>query len=347
MIKKLLLYSAIIFFIACGSSHNVVRTTKSNSTPSKVVVRTAVKPIVKPPIKQNPKPVAKKTTPVSKPVEHKTETIKKPIQENVAKVEEPKLQTSITKENPPAELGQYDPQIEILEATTRVKVTTAMVLSYIEKYKNIAKEDMQQYGIPASIILGQGILESGAGTGPLSTKANNHFGIKCHIEWTGPSVRYNDDVENECFRKYKDPSESYRDHSLFLITRAHYSSLFKLEKTNYKAWAKGLKDAGYATDAAYPTKLIAIIERYHLQKFDSEVLSSDYVVSTNSIGIKNNNVQIRNDTPSSGSTQLHQVTKGDTLYSISRKYNVTIQDLKQKNNISNNTLSVGQSIIIN
>ncbi len=343
MIKKLVLCVAVVFFVACGSSHNVVRTSKSTSTPTKTVVRTIRKPVVK----QAPRPIAKKIVPVSKPIEAKVVQIKNPTEIAVVKTVEINPQVRVVKEEPTTELGQYDPQIEILEATTRVKVTTAMVLSYIEKYKNIAKVDMQQYGIPASIILGQGILESGAGTGPLSTKANNHFGIKCHIEWTGPSVRYNDDTENECFRKYKDPSESYRDHSLFLITRAHYSTLFKLDKTDYKSWAKGLKNAGYATDPAYPTKLIAIIERYHLEKYDYEVLGNDYVTSNNSIEVKDTIEPLKDETISSSTNQSHQVAKGDTLYSISRKYNVTIQDLKKKNNISNDTLSVGQSLLIN
>jgi flagellum-specific peptidoglycan hydrolase FlgJ len=342
MIKKLILFIAVVVFVACGSSHNVVRTSKSTSAPTKTVVRTVKKTVAK----QAPKPIAKKTTPTPKPkpIETKPAQVSKPAETSVVKVEETKPQNPVIKEEQPAEYSQFDPQIEILEATTRVKVTTAMVLSYIEKYKNIAKEDMQQYGIPASIILGQGILESGAGTGPLSTQANNHFGIKCHIEWTGPSVRYNDDVENECFRKYKDPGESYRDHSLFLITRAHYSSLFQLDKTDYKSWAKGLKNAGYATDPAYPTKLIAIIERYHLQKYDYEVLGNDYVASNNAVEVKSNN-ELPKD--SSVTSQSHQVAKGDTLYSISRKYNVTIQDLKKRNNISNDTLSVGQNLIIN
>jgi flagellum-specific peptidoglycan hydrolase FlgJ len=343
MIKKLVLFMAIAFFIACGSSHNVVRTSKSTSAPTKTVVRTIKKPVVK----QSPKPIVKKTAPATKPVETKVIQVNKPTEIAVIKTEQSNTQIPITKEEPTTELGQFDPQIEILEATTRVKVTTAMVLSYIEKYKSIAKEDMQQFGIPASIILGQGILESGAGTGPLSTKANNHFGIKCHVEWTGPSVRYNDDVENECFRKYKDPSESYRDHSLFLITRAHYSSLFQLEKTDYKSWAKGLKNAGYATDPAYPTKLIAIIERYHLQKYDYEVLGNDYVASNSALPVKNTIEPSKAESNPSSTNQSHLVAKGDTLYSISRKYNVTIQDLKKRNSISNDTLSVGQSLIIN
>ncbi len=341
MIKKLVLYITVVFFIACGTNHNVVRTSKSTNAPIKTVVRSD-SPAVNRTVKQTPKQITKKAVSVSKPIEHKPEPIKKPSQTAVVKVDDFKIQSSIVKEENP----MLDSQIETLEATTSVKVTTAMVLSYIEKYKNIAKEDMLQYGIPASIILGQGILESGAGTGPLSIQANNHFGIKCHNEWTGPSVRYNDDVENECFRKYKDPKESYRDHSLFLVTRAHYSSLFKLNKNDYISWAKGLKNAGYATDSAYPTKLIAIIERYHLQNVDSEVLGKDFISSNNTVNVKKDSILLKDDFNLSSAAQLHQVSKGDTLYSISRKYNVTIQDLKKKNNISNDSLLIGQNLII-
>ena len=228
---------------------------------------------------------------------------------------------------------------EILEATTRVKVTTALVLEYIEKYKKIAKEDMIQYGIPASITLGQGILESGAGTGPLSEQANNHFGIKCHKEWNGPSVKYDDDEAQECFRKYTNPEESYRDHSVFLATRKYYIPLFKLDKSDYKAWAKGLKDAGYATDKAYATKLIALIERYQLQQFDAEVLGINY------IPLKNDIVQQSNKSSGLNSEQ-YQVVKGDTLYSFSKRYNLTIEDLKKKNNISETSISIGQTLQI-
>ena len=220
---------------------------------------------------------------------------------------------------------------EILEATTRVKVTTEIVLAYISQYKEIAKNNMKQFGIPSSICLGQGILESGAGTGPLSSLANNHFGIKCHQDWTGASVKYDDDTAQECFRKYEQASESYNDHALFLKGRKWYNPLFKLDKGDYKSWAKGLKAAGYATDPKYPEKLIAIIERYHLDQFDAEVLGNDYVVK--SIESKSN-------------FKEYQVSQGDTLYSISKKFNVSIDDLKKKNNISDNALSIGQSLIV-
>ena len=220
---------------------------------------------------------------------------------------------------------------EILEATTRVKVTTEIVLAYISKYKDIAKSNMKQFGIPSSICLGQGILESGAGTGPLSSLANNHFGIKCHKDWTGASVKYDDDSAQECFRKYNQASESYNDHALFLKGRKWYEPLFKLDKGDYKSWAKGLKAAGYATDPKYPEKLIAIIERYHLDQYDAEVLGNDYVVK--SVETKSN-------------FKEYQVSQGDTLYSISKKFNVSIDDLKKKNNISDNALSIGQNLIV-
>ncbi len=224
---------------------------------------------------------------------------------------------------------------EILEAVTPVKVTTAIVLEYIDTYKATAKNNMKDYNIPASIILAQGILESGAGTGPLSRIANNHFGIKCHAEWDGPSVKYDDDAKDECFRKYSKSSESYKDHSLFLTTRAWYLPLFDLDKDDYKGWAKGLKKAGYATDPKYPEKLISIIERYQLNQYDAEVLGKNYTPT------KPAQAQI-----SSNSADLYEVTKGDTLYSISRKFNISIDDLKRKNNLSSNDLSIGQNLKI-
>lgn len=149
-----------------------------------------------------------------------------------------------------------------------------LILAYIEQFKDVAKANMREFGIPCSIILAQGILESSAGTGILSRDANNHFGIKCHKGWKGPSVRHDDDAPQECFRKYQHPLESYKDHSLFLKERSWYASLFELKKDDYKAWAKGLKSAGYATDRRYDKKLISIIERYNLDKLDAEVLEN-------------------------------------------------------------------------
>ena len=255
-------------------------------------------------------------------------TVKKPVTK-------PTENTAAT----PNQQQQNNPTTEILEATTKVKVTTALVLEYIEKYKKIAQDDMVQFGIPASITLGQGILESGAGTGPLSQQANNHFGIKCHKEWTGLSVKYDDDEAQECFRKYANPEESYRDHSIFLSTRKYYIPLIKLEKNDYIGWAKGLKDAGYATDKAYPTKLISLIERYQLQQYDAEVLGIEYKPLEKNVFPKLESVVTQN-------SNQHTVIKGDTLYSISKRYSISVDDLKKKNNIIDNAISIGQSLQI-
>jgi len=139
---------------------------------------------------------------------------------------------------------------------------------YIKKYAPAATKNMRFFKIPASITLAQGILESGYGEGTLAKKANNHFGIKCHKEWKGKSITHDDDEKGECFRSYKNPLRSYRDHSLFLVDRDRYSSLFTLNRKDYKGWALGLKAAGYATDPKYADKLISLIERFNLIRFD-------------------------------------------------------------------------------
>lgn len=143
---------------------------------------------------------------------------------------------------------------------------------YIERYKNIAMREMKEHGIPASITLAQGILESGDGQSTLARKSNNHFGIKCHQDWKGGRVYHDDDKKGECFRKYKNPEESFVDHSLFLVNRSRYASLFELRKADYKGWAKGLQKAGYATSKTYASTLIKIIEANNLQQFDKKVL---------------------------------------------------------------------------
>lgn len=140
--------------------------------------------------------------------------------------------------------------------------------SYIEKYSSLAVEEMYRTGVPASITLAQGLLESGNGQSRLAVKGNNHFGIKCHNTWTGAKVYHDDDRKGECFRKYDSPEESFRDHSDFLRYRDRYKFLFDLELTDYRSWAYGLKTAGYATDPKYPEKLIRLIEEYELYEYD-------------------------------------------------------------------------------
>lgn len=221
---------------------------------------------------------------------------------------------------------------EVLVATSKVKATTEDVKKYIEDFKEIAKSNMRQHGIPASIIMAQGILESGAGFGRLCTEANNHFGIKCHTDWTGETVTHDDDAVGECFRKYIHPSESYRDHALFLTKRKRYESLFKLDKGDYYAWANGLKQAGYATDTLYPTKLVGIIERYELYKLDNEVLGRNYVPKP-----KAEIITLDGE---------YTVQKGDTLYSLSRKFNISVDELKKINNMVDTAISIGQKLKI-
>ena len=139
---------------------------------------------------------------------------------------------------------------------------------YIKKYAPSATKNMRFFKIPASITLAQGILESGYGEGTLAKNANNHFGIKCHNDWKGKTITHDDDEKDECFRSYKNPLRSYRDHSLFLVNRDRYSTLFNLKSKDYKGWALGLKAAGYATDLKYADKLISLIERFNLTRFD-------------------------------------------------------------------------------
>ena len=202
---------------------------------------------------------------------------------------------------------------------------------YIKTYSSVAKSEMNKYGIPASITLAQGLLESGLGIGYLAKNANNHFGIKCHKNWKGGRIYYDDDEKGECFRVYLNPLESYYDHSIFLKDRNRYSFLFDLKSNDYIGWAKGLKKAGYATDPKYSTKLINLIERYNLSRFDK---SNFKRASSNKYEEKKYRLII------------HQVEKGDTLFSISRKYNVDIKDLIDQNNITNKTIYIGQNISI-
>lgn len=144
-------------------------------------------------------------------------------------------------------------------------------LDYIDKYSDIAIKEMKRTGVPASIKLAQGILESNAGQSVLATKGNNHFGIKCHNDWKGKTMKMDDNAPKECFRVYPNAEASFRDHSDFLRSRDRYKSLFELKQTDYKGWARGLKKAGYATDPGYADKLITLIEDYELYRFDKGV----------------------------------------------------------------------------
>lgn len=272
----------------------------------------------------------KQTSSSSRPVVRKSPT--------TVATRKPKTTKPVTRQSDTTKKTSGETQT--LEAVTRVKVTNDMIYAYIDRYKGIAQSNMSQYGIPASIILAQGILESGAGTGPLSSSANNHFGIKCHKDWTGESVRHDDDSEQECFRKYQDPSESYRDHALFLTGRSRYASLFELDKDDYKGWARGLKAAGYATDPKYPDKLIGLIERFELDKQDALVLGKDYVAPTRQTPVAETSQAVADN------SDYYVVTKGDTLYSISKRFNLTVDELRRLNDLADNAISIGQNLKI-
>ena len=234
-------------------------------------------------------------------------------------------------------------ETEIIVSTSKTVTSNDIVSLYIYQYKDAAMGNMRNYGIPASIILAQGILESGAGRGDLAMNANNHFGIKCHEGWTGETVQHDDDSPKECFRKYDNPSESFKDHALFLTGRSRYAKLFGFSKDDYKAWAKGLRSAGYATDPKYPDKLISYIERYHLDQYDNQVLDVNYVSNEKQM-VEELKVEYKNLVINSMASYV--VEKGDTLYSISKKFELRVEDLKQKNNLSDNTLSIGQRLTV-
>lgn len=202
--------------------------------------------------------------------------------------------------------------------------------TYIEKYAATALRQMIAYGIPASITLAQGILESRSGLSELSIKSNNHFGIKCH-NWEGAFVRYDDDALQECFRKYKNPKDSYKDHSLFLKKRKRYAFLFNYKLNDYKRWAKGLKKAGYATDKKYPQKLIELIKNYRLFIYDKIALRP----------AKTTKKALSKNKPTK---KYHIVKQGETLYSIAKKYKMTVQELKKLNKFSSNDIAIEQKI---
>ena len=212
-----------------------------------------------------------------------------------------------------------------------VKFPIASTQEYIETFAEIAQYEMRAFGIPASITLAQGILESGSGRGELTKKTNNHFGIKCHTGWQGKFDFHDDDERGECFRKYNHPMYSFRDHSIFLSARSRYRFLFNFRRDDYRKWAYGLKKAGYATDKKYPQKLIALIEKFKLADFDEQVMRGGLDV-------------VRK--PKKYKVFTHIVKKGDTLYGISKKYGIPVDEIKRLNGIQSNNLNIGQIINI-
>ena len=192
---------------------------------------------------------------------------------------------------------------------------------YISRYAGMAVEQMKQYGIPASITLAQGLLESDAGRSSLATKCNNHFGIKCHSGWTGRKIYHDDDARQECFRCYSNADESFRDHSLFLVNGSRYKSLFKLGPTDYKGWARGLKAAGYATSPTYADKLIELIERYGLDSYDS------------GSGVRLKPGQLPHQPLLVNGQRCVRLREGETLKDIAREYGMQLSLLRRFNEV--------------
>lgn len=220
---------------------------------------------------------------------------------------------------------------------------------YIEAYKDIAIEEMNTFSIPASITLAQGILESASGNSTLARKAHNHFGIKCHKGWNGKTFHMDDDAENECFRKYNKPFDSFKDHSIFLSSRDRYAFLFDLDITDYKAWAEGLKKAGYATNPKYPQLLIKLIEDYRLYEYDKFYSPANYAYHENKTTkiTKPEGDDFKPITLSTGNRQVYEnngikfiyARRNDTFYSIAQDFNIytwqvfKYNDLKKKDKV--------------
>jgi hypothetical protein len=212
---------------------------------------------------------------------------------------------------------------------------TKLRQAYIEKYKEVAIEEMMLFGIPASITLAQGILESGDGESKLAKEANNHFGIKCHLDWDGPKIYHDDDEKGECFRKYKHAEESYRDHSVFLRDRSRYADLFKLDRTDYKSWAHGLKKAGYATNPNYPKLLIKIIEENNLHQYDLRSNKTQMVLGEHMVFTHENDIK------------YVEVGKEDSWESLSAELEISVDRLLKYNEVSyDRPLSEGDIVFI-
>ncbi|MFN2395932.1 MAG: glucosaminidase domain-containing protein [Bacteroidales bacterium] len=233
---------------------------------------------------------------------------------------------------------------------------------YIERFKDIAMEEMRTNGIPASIKLAQGILESGFGNSDLAVIGNNHFGIKCH-GWAGRTFFKDDDARDECFRAYDNPDESYRDHSEFLTGRERYADLFKLDMTDYKGWAKGLRKAGYATNSKYPDMIIGIIERNSLYEFDQLVIATlngktpagiNSRPAVQTAGWNTSGDQLNRQDPDQ-EREIHEnnrvnyiyARQGDTAESIAEEFGMWPREIYRYNDMeSSGGLKVGQMVYL-
>jgi len=242
------------------------------------------------------------------------------------------------------------------------------IIKYIEQYAALAVKEMERTGVPAAIKIAQGIHETNAGKSDLVLQSNNHFGIKCKSSWTGDKVYHNDDAEGECFRKYESAKASYLDHSDYLKSQPRYAFLFEYDANDYAAWAWGLKKAGYATNPIYAQTLIKYIEAYQLNELnkfaenkDKEDLKNFFEKIRNKPlqAVANNSKLIEPEeldkTPKTVKEKAgkrikvkktHEVKRGDSLYSLSKKYGTTVEAIKKLNHLKNEGLQVGQKIKI-
>lgn len=218
---------------------------------------------------------------------------------------------------------------------------------YIEKYKEDAIKEMHHSGVPASITLAQGILESGDGNSPLALYANNHFGIKCHTSWKGETFIMDDDEKNECFRKYNSAYESFKDHSEFLTSRSRYDGLFELKITDYEGWAKGLKESGYATNPKYADLLIGLIEKHELNKYDnygkvpSKTIEKNKSSSQLAANYNKRVVKLHNK------IKYTVVNKGDDAASIAKDFDMNFRQVLKYNDLNkNDKLSEGEVVYL-
>lgn len=231
------------------------------------------------------------------------------------------------------------------------------VNAYINRYKNLAMEEMVRTGVPAAITLAQGILESNAGLGDLTIQSNNHFGIKCKTDWDGAAVYHDDDRKNECFRRYNSAEDSYRDHSDFLKTRPNYASLFDLDATDYSGWAYGLKKAGYATNPRYAQSLITTIEKYNLEQYTDIAMQQSGQMNIASSDVKSQQEYAFSNTPQNqvtGSqpnnappvnyptgvfrinhTNVLYAKAGTSLLSIATQFDIPLKKILEFNDLSN------------
>lgn len=246
-------------------------------------------------------------------------------------------------EKPAEEVKQVEKPVSINTAKTPAEI-------YIEKFKNIAIREMKNHGIPASITLAQGILESGSGNSRLAREANNHFGIKCTSDWTGEKILEDDDKVDDCFRVYKSAEESFRDHSEFL-KRKRYAALFELDKNDYRGWAVGLKSAGYATNPKYADLLISLVERYNLSRFDNANEENIVILKEEKVIAQNNNsnlpqekIEIQIKKPQV--MKVYEVRAGDTLTSISKQFMLSVEELKTLNELESSSVFPGQLLLV-